>query len=111
LEPPKGGGVSRSVVDLAIAQQKLFAAQMKNKKEIGEVLTRAWFHRGVWQPINTQWERMLTDLPRNLIGQLHPLILGGMTREEGEDFIRKQMSSVIQGAKDACKRAMDNVGA
>lgn len=111
IESPKSGGVSRSVIDLAIAQQKLFAAQMKNKKEVGELLMRAWFHRGIWQPINTQWERMLTDLPRNLIGQLHPLILGGMTKEEGEDFLRKQMSSVIQGAKDSCKRAMDNVGA
>ena len=98
---------SRAQVDLMIATQKLFTAQMKNKEKVGEVLARSWFHRGIWQPIQTCWERMLTDFPRSLAGQLHPLILGGLTKEETEAFIKKQMSSLISGTKDTCKRALE----
>jgi hypothetical protein len=101
------GVMSRAQVDLMIQKHKLFAAEMKNKEKVGEVLSRSWFHRGIWQPIQTCWERMLTDFPRNLAEQLHPLIIGGLTKEETEAYIKKQMSSLISGAKDTCKRALE----
>jgi phage terminase Nu1 subunit (DNA packaging protein) len=103
------GSKTRSEVELEILEQKAFALRMKNAIQVGEVVSRASFEKGIWQPIEGMCIHWLTDVPKSLAAQIRPAALSGATVQEIEDIIRKALSQEIKSMKKKCETAVQRM--
>jgi phage terminase Nu1 subunit (DNA packaging protein) len=102
--PPRG---SKAALDIELTKQRVLSAQLKNALQIGTVVLREVYHKGIWQPINQAFIQMLADVPKSLAAQVVPAVKAGNDITEIESMIRKAMSSVIKAARQKCIDTME----
>lgn len=104
--PPRG---SKAYFDLALMRERVLSARMKNALQVGELILRDTFERGIWSPINACWVQMLSDVPKSLSVQVASAVKAGAEVVEIEGMIRKAMSSAINAARTKCADTLERI--
>ena len=95
------------ILKLKDKEQVILTRKLKNAQMIGTLVLRDAVFRGVVNPIQTTFIRMLTDLSKTLAAQIVPLVKGGADEDEIEEFIRKGHSGLIKSLKKQLRQALD----
>jgi hypothetical protein len=108
--PRKTTTPSRSEAEIRKIEAQAFHVELKNRERIGELCRREDVERGLVNPIVTTFVRLMSDTAKSMAGQIVPLVNGGATTEEIEDFIREQHASVLKNLKKKMARALGEQG-
>jgi len=98
--------MSRREYELEKIKHQALALKLRNAQTIGTLVLREDVDRSIIGPINTVFVRLLTDTSKTIASQIRPMILGGATAEECEEFIRGQHSALLKSLKRQLKRAL-----
>lgn len=91
---------------LEIMKQNALGKQIKNAKEIGTVVMRDHLMRGIVDPIQTAFVRLLSDCAKSMAGLIVPQVKAGAGEPEIEELISKEHSIVLKSLKKQMSRAL-----
>lgn len=86
------------------------ATRVKNARAKGELVHRDLVTRGILDPIDTCYRKMLSDGAKTIARRSVALVGSGADADELEKFVAEQLSSFIRPTKAQIKRALEHVG-
>lgn len=94
------------ILKLETMKQNALSKQLKNGQLMGQLVLREDVLRGIVDPINTAFVRMMTDLSKSLAGRVVPTVKGGADEDEIEALLQVEFSSIVKGIKKQMQRAL-----
>ena len=82
--------------------------QIKNEEKEGFLISRDLVRLHVFGAIENTYARLLTDTPKTLSKRLASHVKAGRSLEEGEEIIRKVLSTQLKNVKATAQRALED---
>jgi hypothetical protein len=80
--------------------------ELKNAESENSLVSRDLIKKGIIDPIETFFVRLLSEGSRSIAAKLHAQIRGGATVEDVEEEIRKRLTAFIRPTKTAMVQAL-----
>lgn len=84
-------------------------ARIKNDKSKGLLVERELIERGILNPMDSSFTRLLTDGSKTITKRLLAKKESGLTLQELEEFTSNQISSFLKSLKQSIKRTLDQL--
>jgi hypothetical protein len=86
---------------------KIYKQRIENAQKEGTLISRDVVLRGVVQPIDTAFQKLMTDFARQVARKVGPMAMAGRASEEIEMAVRDQMSDHLVKVKTSIEQSMD----
>lgn len=105
--PRKKRQESREELEARKLEAQCRHLELKNAEREGKLVLRETVDRAVFNPINTVFVRLLTDVSKTMAANVVPMVKGGAMVEEIEKHIREQHSTVLKNLKKQMAAALE----
>jgi hypothetical protein len=86
---------------------KIYKQRIENAQKEGTLINRDVVLRGVVQPIDNAFRKLMTDFARQVARKVGPMAMAGRATEEIEMAVRDQMSDHLVKVKTSIEQSMD----
>lgn len=90
--------------------EKIHAERLKNAREEGTVVSRDLVQRGVLEPFDLCFQRLLADGARTIATRVADMARAGESNESCEAFVSERLTDFIKGTKATAGRALEPGG-
>jgi len=106
IDPDIRSRLTRREFEIEKIKHQALALKLRNAQSIGTLVLREHVDKALIGPVNTFCVRLLTDCAKTIAAQVRPMVLGGATGEEVEEYIRGQHSTLLRNLQAQMKRAL-----